>query len=159
VPPKPDAARAGEGGRDERDYRLKIVFRTDEIVHHRSLCERRGQARRPSWRATRSPRSRDDTSNRSTARAAGLPIPRGRDDLEVDRLPAPLVTDQGAWLAPMRMQPTPSTDRHRRNDGGVTDVMTARIMVPNRREILRLFWRGARTGCRKRQSAMANRPA
>jgi hypothetical protein len=32
VPPKPDAARAGEGGRDERDYRLKIAFRTEEIV-------------------------------------------------------------------------------------------------------------------------------
>jgi len=48
VPPKPDAARAGEGGRDERDYRLKIVFRTEEIVHRRTLGERRGHARPPS---------------------------------------------------------------------------------------------------------------
>jgi hypothetical protein len=85
--------------------------------------------------------------------------PRGREDLEVDRRPhpSPPITEP-RWRNADAANII-ATDRHRRNGGGVTDVMTARITVPNRREILRLFWRGARTGCRKRQSAMANRPA
>jgi hypothetical protein len=89
VPPKPDAARAGEGGRDDRDYRLKIVFRIEEIVHRR-LASRATWTSPPAIATnTRSQRSPGDTSNPIDGARRGLPISRGRKDLEVDRRPHP----------------------------------------------------------------------
>ena len=68
MPPKPDASRAGEGGRDERDYRLKIVFRTEEIVRRRSSS-------RATW--TSAARHRDEHDVRNV-RAATCRIHRPR---------------------------------------------------------------------------------
>jgi hypothetical protein len=113
------------------------------------------------------PRSRGDTSNPIDGTRRGLPIPRGRKDLEVDCRPHPSLPIRSLVGGAMRMPPTPSPlwgpalagPRHRRDGGDVTGIMKARITVPNRREILSLFWCGPGMGCRKWQSAMTNRPA
>jgi len=102
VPPKPDAARAGNSGRDERDYRPKIVFRTEEIVHRRSLCERREHAHPPSRRTRRPDVRAGDTSNPIDHARRGLPdLQRPRTSKSIAG--RTLVTDSGGLVGAMRI--------------------------------------------------------